>query len=158
MIGLLLRAAGLTLVYLLVLTSVEPGDVAIGAVLGLAVAAWLTPHRAPSGPPPPVSARGAAAMLARTAAEMVRGSWRTVRFCLGAPARPGLVEIPRGDRTRVEVAVWGVLTGEAPDEYPVDVDAERDLLIVHLIDAGDPDAVRERHHATHERLRGRTGR
>jgi multisubunit Na+/H+ antiporter MnhE subunit len=154
-IGLLLRAAGLTAVYLLVLTSVHPGDVAVGAVLGLGIAAWLRPRRAGRAAPPPVSPRGVAAMLAQTAAEVVRGSWRTVRFCLGAPAAPGLVEIPRGDRTRVEVGVWGVLTGEAPDEVPVDVDEERDVLVVHLVDASDPDAVRERHRRTHERLRGR---
>jgi len=156
-IGLLLRAAGLALVYLLVLTSVDPGDVAIGALLGLAVAMWLRPRRGGAAARAPVSPRGAAAMLAQTASGMVRGSWRTVRFCLGARAEPGLVEIPRGDRTPVELAVWGVLTGESPDEVPVDVDEERGVLVVHLVDAGDPDAVRERHRRTHGRLRGREG-
>lgn len=42
-----------------------------------------------------------------------------------------------------------MLTGEAPDE--VVVDARSDTLIVHLVDAGDPDAVRARHAAAHER-------
>jgi multisubunit Na+/H+ antiporter MnhE subunit len=76
---------------------------------------------------------------------MVRGSWRVVRFCLGAPARPGIVEIPRDDRSRANAALWGVLTGEAPDEVPVEVDEERGMLLVHLVDAGDADAVRARH-------------
>ena len=156
MIGILLRAAGLAAIYLLVLTSVHPGDVAAGALLGLGVAVWLRPRRSAAAAPPPVTSRGVAAMLAQTAVEMVRGSWRTARFCLGAPADPGLVEIPRGDRTRVEVGVWGVLTGEAPDEVPVDVDEERDVLIVHLVDASSPEAVRERHRRTHDRLRGRS--
>jgi len=44
-----------------------------------------------------------------------------------------------------------VLTGEAPDEVPVDVDEERDVLIVHLVDASDPDAVRDRHRRAWER-------
>jgi multisubunit Na+/H+ antiporter MnhE subunit len=39
----------------------------------------------------------------------------------------------------------GVLTGEAPDEVPVDIDEQRDVLIVHLVDASDPEAVRDRH-------------
>jgi multisubunit Na+/H+ antiporter MnhE subunit len=155
MIGLLLRAAGLGGVYLLVLTSLHPGDVVAAAVLGLAVAVWLRPRHARTTPAAPVSARGVARMLAETAAEMVRGSWRTARFCLGAPAAPGLVEIPRGDRSRLEVAAWGVLTGEAPDEFPVDVDEERGVLIVHVLDASDPEAVRERHRENHERARGR---
>jgi multisubunit Na+/H+ antiporter MnhE subunit len=46
---------------------------------------------------------------------------------------------------------WGVLTGEAPDEIVVDVDVERDVLIVHLVDARDPDAVRARHRRAYER-------
>ena len=95
--------------------------------------------------------------VAETAREMVIGSWRVVRFCLGARAAPGFVEIPRGDRTAVEVALWGVLTGEAPDEVVVDVDEPRGVLVVHLVDAADPDAVRERHRRAHERLRRRGG-
>ena len=158
MIGFLLRAAGLAAVYLLVLTSLHPWDIVAGVALGLAVAAALRPRRRAGAAALPVSRRGAVAMLAQTAAEMVRGSWRTVRFCLGAEAAPGLVELPRGDRSPVEVAVWGVLTGEAPDEYPVDVDEERGVLVVHVLDAGDPDAVRARHAETHERLHGRLER
>jgi multisubunit Na+/H+ antiporter MnhE subunit len=49
------------------------------------------------------------------------------------------------------VALWGLLTGEAPDEIPVDVDEQRDVLIVHLVHARDPEAVRARHERTHER-------
>ena len=84
-------------------------------------------------------------MVLATGLDVVRGTWRTARFCLGAPAQPGFVEIPRGDRSPERVALWGVLTGEAPDEYPVDVDGERGVLVVHLLDCGDPDAVRARH-------------
>jgi multisubunit Na+/H+ antiporter MnhE subunit len=81
---------------------------------------------------------------------MVIGSWRTARFCLGLGGEPGFVEIPRAGRSRHAVALWGVLTGEAPDEIPVDVDEERDMLIVHLVDASDPDSVRERHRRAYE--------
>ena len=86
-----------------------------------------------------------------TAVEMVRGTWRTVRFCLTGAGRPGFVELPRDGRSEYAVALWGVLTGEAPDEVPVDIDEERDVLIVHLVDASDPEAVRARHRRTHER-------
>lgn len=155
MIGFALRAAGLTAVYLLVLTSLAPGDILVGAALGVTLAAALRGgrHARPRRAPSLGALRAAATVGAQTAAEMVRGSWRVVRLCLGAPCAPGLVEIPRGDRTRTEVAVWGVLTGEAPDEVVVDVDEERDVLVVHLVDASDPDAVRERHRRNHERTR-----
>jgi len=158
MSGILLRAVGLLCIYLLVLTSAAPGDVLIGGLLALGVAVALRPRRRLAGatssrhraaPLPRIGA--AVVVLGQTAGEMVRGSWRVVRFCLGAPSAPGFVEIPRGGRSRFSVALWGVLTGEAPDEIVVDVDEARDLLIVHLVDASDPDAIRARHHEGYQR-------
>lgn len=137
-------------IYLLVMTSAKPGDAVAGLLLGLVLAVALRSRGRAAAP----RAAGLVALgrvLASTAVEMVLGSWRTVRFCLGGEGTPGFVEIPRAGRSRPAVALWGVLTGEAPDEVPVDVDDERDVLIVHLIDAGDPDAVRERHRRAYER-------
>jgi multicomponent Na+:H+ antiporter subunit E len=155
-IGTLVRAAWFAAVYLLVLTSLAPGDVLLAALLGVAAAIAL---RSPGsgGPREPLLVRlGAAArLLAQTGLEMVRGTWVTARFCLGAAASPALVEIPRGERSPASVATWGVLTGEAPDEYPVDVDTERGVLLVHVIHGADPDAVRERHRSTYERWQRR---
>lgn len=163
MIGTLLRAAWFAAIYLLVISSLAPGDLLIAAVLGLATAVGLGARGgAGAGPgetePFGVRARAAAGLVLSTAAEVVRGTWRTARFCLGAPASPGFAEIPRGDRSAGRVALWGVLTGEAPDEYPVDVDDERDVLIVHLLDATDPDAVRARHARADERWQRRVVR
>ncbi len=144
-------------VYLLVLTSAKPADAAMGLALGLVLALALRP-RLPAGrsaTPSPARLIALVPVLALTAVDMVRGSWRTVRFCLWGTGEPGFVEVPRGDRSRYAVALWGVLTGEAPDEVPVDVDEERDVLIVHLVDASDPDAVRERHRRAYERAQRR---
>jgi multisubunit Na+/H+ antiporter MnhE subunit len=150
--GILLRAAGLVAIYLLVLTSASPGDVVVGALLALPIAIALRP-RGPRWPTDRIPTRvwAAGGLLAQTAAEMARGSWRVARYCLGGEGSPGLVEIPQGDRSRHAIAVWGVLTGEAPDEIPVDVDEQRRVLIVHLVEASDPAAVRDRHARTHER-------
>lgn len=146
-----LRAAFLAAVYLLVLTSLHPADIALAAALGLGAAYALRPRRGAArggGAPDPVAALRVAG---RTAAEMVRGSWRTVRFCLGPDDdRAGFVEIPREGRSRHNVAFWALLTGESPDEVPVDIDEERDVLVVHLVDASDPEAVRARHRADAE--------
>ena len=144
-------------VYLLVLTSAKPADAAMGLALGLVLALALRP-RLPgrrSATPSPAGLIALIPVLALTAVDMVRGSWRTVRFCLWGTGEPGFVELPRADRSRYAVALWGVLTGEAPDEVPVDVDEERDVLIVHLVDASDPDAVRERHRRAYERAQRR---
>jgi multisubunit Na+/H+ antiporter MnhE subunit len=146
MTGILLRAVWFAAIYLLVISSVAPGDLLIAGVLGVAVSVALRARGAPASRAPlAVRAPAAVGMVLTTAAEVVRGAWRTARWCLGAPASPGLVEIPRGDRSPGRVALWGILTGEAPDEYPVDVDDDRDVLIVHVLDATDPDAVRARH-------------
>jgi multisubunit Na+/H+ antiporter MnhE subunit len=147
------QALALMGVYLLVMTSAKPGDAAAGLLLGLGLAVALRqrlPGRRPATPT--LSALVPfGRVLAMTALDMARGSWHTARFCLRGGGRPGFVEIPRGGRTRHAVALWGVLTGEAPDEVPVDVDEEHDVLIVHLVDASDPQAVRERHRRAYER-------
>jgi multisubunit Na+/H+ antiporter MnhE subunit len=147
------QALALMGVYLLVMTSMNPADAVAGLLLGLVLAVALRPRLPGRRPatPPLAGLLALGPVLARTAVEMARGSWRTARFCLRGAGQPGLVEIPRGDRSRHGVALWGVLTGEAPDEVPVDVDEERDMLIVHLVDASDPDAVRERHCRAYER-------
>lgn len=146
---LIIQALALMTIYLLVLTSAKPADAAAGFLLGLVLAVTLRPRVRVRRATP--SLRGLVALFALTAVEMVLGSWRTARFCLRGGGQPGFVEIPRGDRSRHAVALWGVLTGESPDEVPVDVDEERDVLIVHLIDASDPDAVRDRHRRAYER-------
>lgn len=146
----LVRAALLAAVYLLVLTSLALGDVLVGAMLGLGIALALRGRGTTRASAPLLERLAAAAVVGvQTAVEMVLGSWRVARFCLGDRGAPGFVEIPRGRRSRHETALWGVLTGEAPDE--VVVDARRDTLVVHLVEAGDPDAVRARHAAAHER-------
>jgi multisubunit Na+/H+ antiporter MnhE subunit len=148
-----IQALALMGVYLLVMTSAKPADAIVGLLLGLVLAVALRPRlpgRRPATPP----LTGLLALfpvVAQTALEMLIGSWRTVRFCLRGTGQPGFVEIPRGDRSRHSVALWGVLTGEAPDEVPIDVDEERGVLIVHLVDASDPDAVRHRHQRAYER-------
>jgi multisubunit Na+/H+ antiporter MnhE subunit len=151
MIGFALRAAGLLAIYLLVLTSLAPGDVLVGSMLAIAIVTAARPH----GRRPPAGwlrwSTALAGTLGATARDMIVGTVRTARFALGRAAAPGFVEIPRAGRSRRGVALWGVLTGEAPDEYPVDVDEPRDTLIVHILDARDPDAIVARHAAVRER-------
>lgn len=155
MIAMALRAVGLAAIYLLVLTSIKPGDIVTGAALGLALALALAPRQRRDSKRVPASApervRAAAIVVARTGWATARGSWEVARFCLGSRCAPGFVEIPRAGRSRMQVGVWALLTGETPDEYAVHVDEERDVLTVHVLDASDPEAVRERHRRAHER-------
>ena len=151
MIGILIRSGYLLAIYLLVLTSFAPGDVIIGGAVALTITIALGTTARRGSRSRARWLRGMVGTAIQTAGEVVIGSWRTIRFCLTGAGAPGFVEIPRGERSDYGVALWGVLTGEAPDEYPVAVDAERNVLIVHLVDASDPAAVRERHRRSHER-------
>jgi len=153
MSSVIAQALALMGVYLLVMTSAKPGDAAAGLLLGLVLAVALRPRLRghPSGTSTLTALVAVGQVFAMTAVDVVRGSWHTARFCLRGGARPGFVEIPRAGRSRHAVALWGVLTGEAPDEVPVDIDEDRDVLIVHLVDASDADAVRDRHRRAYER-------
>lgn len=154
MAGIVVRIAGLVAIYLLVLTSLAPGDLLVGTLVAGAIVLAGT-----RGNGRGIADWGArfvalARLIVATAWEIAVGTVRVVRFCLLGSGEPGFVEIPRGDRSRDAVALWGVITGEAPDEYPVAVDDERGVLIVHNLAASDADATRARHADARERIQG----
>jgi multisubunit Na+/H+ antiporter MnhE subunit len=149
----------LTAVYLLVLTSLHPGDVLVG--LGLSALIAAVARKAPPGPRtgPPLMRRLAAApaFALGTLADMVRGTWHVALYIVGVRRldTPGLVAIPRGERTSSGVAVWGYITAISPDEIVVEADDDRGLLLVHLLDARDIPAIHARHARTYERRQRR---
>jgi len=79
-------------------------------------------------------ARAHAALHERTGA--TDAAWRAAAVITSSISR-------RAGRSPHAVALWGVLTGEAPDEVPIDISEQRDVLIVGLVNASDPDVVRE---------------
>jgi multisubunit Na+/H+ antiporter MnhE subunit len=149
-----LRTFALTALYLLVLTSMHPGDVLTGAALSAALAAASAcahPRRA-LGRSWLGRLAAAPTLVVGTLADMIRGTWHVALYVVGRRSleSPGIVAIPRGERTALGVAVWGYTTAIAPDEIVVDADDERDVLLVHLLDARDEAAIRARHHRTYE--------
>jgi multisubunit Na+/H+ antiporter MnhE subunit len=149
----------LTTVYLLVLTSVHPGDVLVGALLAAAIAAAsITGRPAVRGGPPLMQRLAAApALVLATLAEMVRGNWHVARYVLGGRRleSPGIVAIPMGERSPSGVAAWGYTTAISPDEIVLEADDERGVLLVHLLDARDVPAIRARHERTYQRRQRR---
>jgi multisubunit Na+/H+ antiporter MnhE subunit len=155
MTGFVLSTATLTVVYLLVLTSAHPGDVVVGAVLSAAIAAASMSARPAARLAPPLTRRltAAPAFVLGTFADMVRGTWHVALYVLGHRRleSPGIVAIPKGERSSSGVAVWGYTTAISPDEIVVEADDERGVLLVHLLDARDVPAIRARHQRTYER-------
>ncbi len=145
----------LTLVYALALGSFQPWDLLFGA--GLSAALLFASRRfvfgAGGAAPRPES--GELTLLGRVAAfvpfaavvfrEILVGTWEVtlVTLRLRPLVRPGIVAVPVGDRTPTGVAVWAVVTGLPPGSFFVDVDRERGVVLIHVLDARDPEAYRE---------------
>jgi multicomponent Na+:H+ antiporter subunit E len=158
--GRLLSVAALTAVYLLSLGSADPLDAAAGIVLAAAVSAGL---RGRLEQPqelglPSLAARAVAfpALLAALLADIARGTWEVaLRVLHLRPLEsPGIVLVPIGERTQLGVAVTGLLVGLSPGSLLLEVDTERQAMLFHVIDARDPDAVRdqiERFYHRHQR-------
>jgi multicomponent Na+:H+ antiporter subunit E len=139
----------LTLLYALALASFDPLDLLFGA--GLSAALVLLSRRFVFGEGP----SGGPHLLGRAAAfvpfafavfkQILRGTWQVtlVTLHLRPLDEPGIVAVPIGERTPTGVSAWAVVTGLPPGSFFVDIDRERDVALIHVIDASDPDAFRE---------------
>lgn len=152
---------GLTLAYALALGSFHPLDLLFGA--GLSAALVFVSRRFVFEDEP----GGGPSFLRRVAAfvpfafavfgEVVAGTWEVtlVTLHLRPLKSPGIVEVPIANRTPTGVAVWAVVTGLTPGTFFVDVDRERGVILIHVIDAGAPEEFRrEQHDLYHRYQRG----
>lgn len=145
----------LTLVYALALGSFHPWDLLFGG--GLSAALLFASRRfvfGGDGTAPRTDGHGLA-LLGRVAAfvpfavavfrEILVGTWEVtlVTLRLRPLVRPGIVAVPVGDRTPTGVAVWAVITGLPPGSFFADVDRERGVALIHVLDARDPEAFRQ---------------
>jgi multisubunit Na+/H+ antiporter MnhE subunit len=154
---LLVSTVLLTAVYALAIGSADRWDLAAGAAIGLALTMAARPllFEGPGRPlrTLPGSIWAVLALAGIVARDIVTGTWRValVVLHLRPLASPGIVAVPLGDRTRRGAAVSGLLVSIAPGEYVVDVDWERRLMLVHVVDASDPQAIRDRLLRNYER-------
>jgi multisubunit Na+/H+ antiporter MnhE subunit len=142
--------AGLTLVYALALGSFHPLDLLFGA--GLSATLVVVSRRFVFGEGP----RTGPSLLRRVVAfvpfslavfrEVVAGTWEVTLLTLHLRPlkKPGIVAVPIGERTPTGVAVWAIVAGLPPGSFFVDVDRERGAVLIHVIDAGDPEAFRRK--------------
>jgi multicomponent Na+:H+ antiporter subunit E len=138
----------LTAVYLLSLGSVDPLDAAEGLVLATVLSLGLRGRlERPQGTGPSLAARVAAfpLLVGGLLTDVLRGTWDVGLRVLGLrPVEcPGIVLVPIGERTELGVAVTGLLAGLSPGSMLVEVDSQRQAMLFHVIDASDPDAVRD---------------
>jgi multicomponent Na+:H+ antiporter subunit E len=145
----LLALVLLTATYVLVLASLDPVDVLTGAAASAAV--LLLFHRFLFGERPTSIAGLPKRILAAprfawaVLVDITVGTWRVAAVVLGIRplSHPGIVLVPIGDRTEMGVVVSACAATLAPGEYLVDIDWERRCMLMHVLDASEPDAVRE---------------
>lgn len=149
----------LTIVYCLVLASTDPWDMLLGAILGSIV--LFVFHGAVPGiqgkpddelPSLPSRMVHFIPFAGITIWEILIGSVRVAAIVMGLRKldHPGIVAVPIGDRSKFGVVVTGITTSLAPGSILLDVDWDRRLMLVHVIDASDPDKVRADMHQLYE--------
>lgn len=144
----LLSVILLTLVYALTVASFDPLDVLVGAAISVAIVLALRPllFQQPSASGMIVLRRIAALPLLVLAIlrDIVVGTWNVAVVVLGIRElpRPGIVEIPLEGRSQLGMIVSAYIGTLSPGEYLVDIDEDRGRMLVHVLDASDPDAVR----------------
>jgi multisubunit Na+/H+ antiporter MnhE subunit len=139
---------GLTGLYALALASFAPLDLLFGTVLSAALV--FASRRFVFGDQPdeqvPLLRRAVAFVPFAIMVfwQVLEGTWEValITLHLRPLRRPGIVEVPIGEKTPAGVAVWAVIVGLTPGSYFVDVNRERGSVLIHIIDAGDPAAFR----------------
>lgn len=76
--------------------------------------------------------------------DIIRGTWQVVMTTLGIhPLRnPGIVRVPLGAHSLYGVGPVGFFITLSPGSFLVEIDWEEKQMLVHVIDASDPDRVR----------------
>jgi multisubunit Na+/H+ antiporter MnhE subunit len=152
-IGLVL----LTFVYAMVLASFHPLDLLFGAILSGALLytfrRFIFDDGGRPGPLPGLLRRSVAffPFAGAVAWDVAKGTWEValITLHLRPLTTPGIVKVPVGERTQTGVVVSSLVTTLSPGA--VLIEANDEFMLVHVIDAGDPDAVRRTHENFYQR-------
>lgn len=138
----------LTATYTFALASGDPWDILFGLVLSIALLALFrsflrgdTAAKAPLQPKRIVAFIPFAGAVIR---DIIIGTWTVARVVLHPRPgnRPGIIAVPIGERTRVGVAVSALAVSLSPGSSLIAIDWTKRIILLHLLDATDPDAVR----------------
>lgn len=148
----------LVAVYLLELASDKPWDAVIGAALAAGALVALRRHLFPGGTSAVPGLVGRIVRFPLFALVVVReitvGTWQVTKVVTGIDHidQPGIVAIPIGDRSEVGVVVSAIAATLSPGEFLVDIDWDRGVYYMHVLNADDPDDIREHHEHLYQRF------
>ena len=144
-------------VYVAILGSTDPVDLAIGVAVAAVVLVVARHAIFDPDPPefPPLWRRAVALVpwLLAIARDVLRGVFQVARASLHRrhPPRAGVIAVPIGDRSTAGIAASALTATLSPGEVLVDVDLDKGVMYLHVLDASDPDAVRASHQDIYER-------
>jgi multisubunit Na+/H+ antiporter MnhE subunit len=144
-------------IYVAVLGSTDPVDLGVGFMIGAAVllAAWQTIFDPDPPDLPPLWRRVLSFFpwLIAIAREVLRGVFQVSRASIQRHDLPpaGVIEVPLGDRTIPGIGVSALTATLSPGEVLLDVDLERGVMYLHVLDASDPDSIRAAHAELYDR-------
>lgn len=147
----------LTGIYLLMLISVDPWDIATGllvsTILVLVFRGSLGLTAATPGPGPATRLRSLPPLVARSIWDVIVAAVRVALMVLHLRplARRHFIEIPFDDDTPAGVALNALLTTLSPGSVLIDIDWERRVALYHLLDDADPDEIRRKHRELYDR-------
>ena len=83
-------------------------------------------------------------MTAYIVYDIVRGTVQVAVYSLRLRPlnHPGIVAVPLDGRSRLGAAMSGFFVTIAPGSFLVDYDREDNVMLVHCVDASDPDGIR----------------
>lgn len=147
MIRGILTIASLDAVYLVVLGRVSVADALAGAVWAVLFLWWFHRQVFPAGPAGAGSLGRLLAAVPLTAVVLARGLHGALLMAVAAVgrrpgSRGGFIEIPLGERTPSGAAASALFDSMAPGSYAVDIDEQRGVMLIHVLDASDEETIR----------------
>ncbi len=145
----------LTLIYAMVLASFHPLDLLFGAALSGMLLYVFRSFVFGAGPDPLPGLLGRFAAFFpfawAIAWDVAKGTWAVALVVLHFRplVSPGIVKVPIGERTPMGVAVSALVLTLSPGAFLIE--ANEEFMLIHFLDAPDPDAVREKHEDFYQR-------
>ncbi len=151
----------LTVVYGLVLGSFHPWDLVLGIVVSSAL--YLATRGYLFGGETRIEGRLFSRMVGfipfslAVIWDITVGTWEVALVTLHIRPlhHPGIVTIPIGERSPVGVAATALVMTLSPGEFLVDVDRKENKILMHVLDASDPEAIRRKHEEFYQRYQRR---
>lgn len=146
-----------TVVYALTVASFAWEDLAFGFGLSAAVLFAfrhaLLPQRLPSNLQVIKAVAVFPLFLIVSPKDIVTGTWLVASIVLGIRKleHPGIVRVPLGRRSKPSAGLAGLVLTLSPGTFLVAMDWEEREMLIHAIDASDPDKLREGYEQFYER-------